>query len=217
MLESILTVLEPATTHDLTTLDTLKQDLGIETNDQDDQLRRVIRSASSAIADYTNRVWGMERVQEDFLPERCTFRNWNGLVFPGIQLKRTPIIEIESITDWGGDLLVAADYQVDMASGVIYRLWDDAFGAWYAPPTQIVYSAGYELLDSLPDAIEQACLDLCRTRWASRGRDPMVRSIDIPGVKRVDYWVGSIGGDGGNPAIPPQVAGLLDRYIRYNV
>jgi hypothetical protein len=85
----------------------------------------------------------------------------------------------------------------------------------YAPQS-VIYTAGYDLLGGLPDTIEKACIELCKVHWGSRGRDPMVRSIDIPGVKRVDFWVGTTPG-ADNGAIPPTVAGRLERFIVPNV
>ncbi len=73
----------------------------------------------------------------------------------------------------------------------------------------VIYTAGYVSIAALPRPIEAACLGLVRHRWAARDRDPMLRSLAIPGVVTEQYWVGATGDDG---AMPPEIAALLDPF-----
>jgi hypothetical protein len=47
--------------------------------------------------------------------------------------------------------------------------------------------------------------------WAAKGRDPSVKSEEIPGVIRTDYWVGAVGEAG---ELPPRVVMKLAPYRR---
>jgi hypothetical protein len=106
---SILTVLDAADTEDLTTLDTLKDELGITTNDRDGSLRRIIRQASSDIATYCNRTFGKARYQETFPNEVRALRDWNDPSEFGIRLRRLPVIEVETVVDGWGTTLTTDD------------------------------------------------------------------------------------------------------------
>jgi Phage gp6-like head-tail connector protein len=217
----ILTVVEPATTHDLTTLATVKDELGIRNSKSDARLRRYIREASAQIEQYCNRVFAAETVQEVW--EGGVHRSWwfgytrfanislqNPEVRP-LRVRRYPIISVTSIVVDGTALTPSTDFEIDADNGLIFRLYEgDGFRSlWFGERITIVYVGGYALLGSLPYPIEQACLTLIKHRWAARDRDPMLRSLVIPNVQEETYWVGATGDDG---AIPPEVAGLLAPY-----
>lgn len=216
MAGSILIVLEPATTYDLMTLETAKAELGITDNVQDDKIKAWIEDTSAMVADYLGRVLALERVQETFRPSNAGSE--------ALRLSRRPVTEIETVTV-SGVPMVAADWQLDAAKGLLYRTAMNyftasrtaPFTAMWGGPVVVTYSGGYALLDGLPRGISQATVTMLRHRWSvsSSNRDPFVRSEDIDGVARVDYWSASSQTASGNAissALPPEAAGMLDRY-----
>lgn len=202
MSNSILTVITPAATRDLTTLDRLKRALNVTNSGDDDMLRDLIREASDFIQDYTGRVWARETVSEYF---PVTFRHgWPYSRYGvGTQLRRFPIVEVVGVVGADTVALTTDDYTLDAERAIIH------FQLRRLQGMTITYTAGYELLEGLPYGIERACIEYIHATMSARGRDPMVREIDIPDVKRVAYWVGSVGNNG---AIPPKVEGLLEMY-----
>ncbi len=221
MASSILTVTTPARTRDLTTLATVKDEFGIKDTKSDARLRRWIRDASGAIETYTRRVWAMETVTETFYHRQGSNSFYRAWVYPNrhgssielphaLCLARYPVTNVVSITE-DGTALATTDYLWDEPQGIVYRLTTDGTPiSWYGSTTVITYTAGYDLLDGLPPEVEQACLTLLKHRRSSRGRDPLLRQISVPGVQEETYWVGGIGD---NAAVPPEVAGLLAQHI----
>jgi hypothetical protein len=70
----ITTVVTPASSHDLTTLDAVKDELPISGNGSDAILGRYISGASQAVEQYCNRVFVVETVSDQFLPNQP--RQW---------------------------------------------------------------------------------------------------------------------------------------------
>jgi hypothetical protein len=201
---SILTVVTPATKFDLTVLATVKEELGIATLDttHDAQLARLIHEASIACATYCDLVFAEEAVAETF---RLTCST------DTLLLARRPVSTVTSIAE-DGVALAAADYAVDAVKGFLYRLdGDGGLSTWSGSKIVVTYTGGYALLDSLPRDIERACISLIKTMFFQTTRDPLVRSVDVPGVMAETFWVGSIGDNG---ALPPNVTALLNPYRR---
>jgi hypothetical protein len=222
MANSVLAVITPARTRDLTTLATVKDEFGIKDTKSDVRLRRWIRDASGAIETYTRRIWATETVVETFYHRHGSagsYRLWTYPTRHGISLgalphslclARYPVSGVASITE-DDTALVTTDYRLDGTQGILYRLSADGSPVeWFGSETIVTYTAGYDLLDGLPPEVEQACLTLLKHRWSSRDRDPLLRQINVPGVQEETYWVGGIGDNG---AMPPEVAGLLAQHI----
>src|SRR5262245_27002581 len=100
-MESILTVVTPATSFDLTTVADVKADLGITGGASDALLTRYISESSVQIARACNRVFGEEELSELF----------RGRPFPRhgtapLILSRRPVSEIDSVTE--DDVLLSA-------------------------------------------------------------------------------------------------------------
>jgi hypothetical protein len=209
-MNSTLTVDTAASTHDLTVLSTVKGELGIDAQESqhDAALASLIRQASGIVATYCNRVFASEIVTETFWPAQCQPQDC-------LILSRSPVSAIASVT-LDDEVIAASEYRIDAASGLLYRL--DASGypsRWYVGKSAIVaYTAGYQLLDGLPYGIERGTVLLIKEYWSGRGRDPRVKSEDVPGVMSVDYWVGQIGTPG---ELPPDVRALLDPHRRRHV
>jgi hypothetical protein len=198
-MNSILTVTTAAETQDLTILATVKAEFGITDTSEDAKLATWIKQASGMIAVYCNRVFGFETVSEAFRLDTGYAR---------LRLARFPIAAITSVTE-DGEVLDTSDYEIDSEAGLLMRLSEDELWSWPATKITVAYSAGYELLDGLPQDIERACITLVRHLRASSTRDPMAKREEIPDVRTVDYWVGQVGKSG---SMPPDVAAILDFY-----
>jgi hypothetical protein len=216
----LLEVVTPAPNQDLVTLADVRDELGAARG-QDTRLKRYITSASSIIATHTRRVWREETVIETFYSSyfggygygwgwgwgwQHSHRH-DGKPKP-LVLARYPVSSITSV--WSGaDLLDPAGYFVDKDKGLLYQ-WD---GATIMPWTHcantvaVTYVAGYSLADVPPD-VQQAAMTAIRVRYFSHGRDPYLRSINVPGVQEESYWAGP-----DQSALPPEAVGLLEKHI----
>lgn len=213
MSESILTVVTPALTHDLTVLTTVKDELGITDNASDARLARWIRECSGLIAIYCNRTLAQETVTEVFRPPTWGRRFRRNELSPSLILDRTPVSEISAVSiDGGAALTEGTDYELDQDAGLLSRLCNSNRSEWFACSSiSVTYTGGYVLMGTLPYPIEQACLTLIKHRASARGRDPMLRSQNVVGVLEETFWVGAVGDNG---AIPPEAAAMLDPYRR---
>lgn len=201
---SILTVLVPASTSDLTTLAVLKEELGIKNSLQDSKLKRWITEASATIETYLG--WSLSKAT---LQEDWQWANRHSTRY-GLVLSRYPVISVTSITADGTAVLDPANYTIDPDKGLIYRL--DVSGVrihWNSLRLSVVYVAGYAAITDIPADIREACLIMLRHRYALGNRDPTIKSESVPGVLTSEYWVGGIGD---NPAIPPQAIARLNPF-----
>lgn len=200
-------VITPSTTRDLTTLDTVKAELGVTDNAQDDFLQMKIRQASDAIASSCNRDFAQETL-EDYFALDLTCRNGDPLI-----LSRVPVTSVVSVLD-GTSPISASDYEFDEQTGMLWRMTSNIRSNWNWFGGRIVvrFIGGFELLPTLPFDLEQACISLVRTSWFSRTRDPAVRSESVPDVVAYSYAIGDVGiGKGG---MPPEVENLIAPYRR---
>jgi len=101
------------------------------------------------------------------------------------------------------------DFRIDAAPAQLVRLglYDGQPMIWKPVPTVAVYQAGFA---TVPEDIADAALRAISARFASRGRDPLLRSQDQPGLGTQHYWVGTVPGIRG--AFTEEVADLLDNY-----
>lgn len=196
-MQSILTVTVPAASRLLTSLNAIKAELGISNAALDDVLLRHITEASGRIEDYCGRVFAEQTYSELF----------RGVYAPQLLTAQTPL-SITSVTE-DGVALSASDYEADEAAGIIYRLSFDERVAWCADKVTVVYDAGYVLASATPSALESACIALVKAKWFARLRDPLLRSEDVFGVGRNDYWVNGSGGD-----MPGDVESMLAAWRR---
>lgn len=208
-MHSIVTVVTPAASVDLTTLATLKAELGITTTGEDTQLGTWIGQASAACEAYCNRTFARETLRE-------TFRNPSlGARFASIPLKKYPVTAIASVVEDGVTLTVDTQYEVS-DNGLLYRLDAQAdISTWQFSKLVVTYTAGYVLVGDLPRNIERACLSLAKVLRSSSTRDSLVKTESIPGVLDTTYWVGGMPGSVGN--MPPDVAALLDPFKEVSV
>ena len=196
-------VVTPGASLDLTTLATVKTELGITDTDNDAWLQTKITQTSVAIASACRRVFQQETVADYF---NLGWRSCD----EALVLSRFPVNEVVSVTE-SNSVLAADQYDVDSSKGMLYRMRGDCRSAWTGGRIAVTYSAGYVLLTTLPHDLEQACILLVKQNYFAKTRDPLIKSVAIPGVSTYDYWVGSTG-KGGGGGMPPEVQTLIEPY-----
>ena len=209
---SIVTVTTPATNKRLTTVARVQAELGITGNDA--EIGAAIDEASSRIEAELGYRLALETVVE-------TFRNGSGMNgSSSILLERRPVVEITAISSDTG-ALIDGEWVVDPVNGLV--LWVDGAGMaapWRFITLSVFYSGGWLMPDdegrTLPPAIEAAAVAYCRSMLSSRDRDPMLRSVEIPGVITRDYYSGSRAG-GENSMLPSDVASMLGPFKRIQI
>lgn len=222
-----VTVLIPAATTLLTTLDTVKLELGLMSVDTDDMLlERLIQRASSVIARECNRVFGRQTVVETL----------QGSASRLLGLSCVPIVSVTEVLE-DGVVVVSSQYSIeDAEAGALYRqqgwtrsggqrMWGtEALSSGYILPGlstlryTITYVAGWflppETSPTLPGGIEQACLDTVK-QWyndvAGSGSGELA-AMQV-GQLRVQYRQ-SPSTSGGAASLPPSALDALRQYRR---
>lgn len=199
----MLTLFTAAATSDLTVLATLKTELGITASTDDVLLADIIRRSSDIITRYCGRgTFGRATYDQT---ERLT-RNVHAIV-----LDRDIKVSITSVTE-DGVALTTAYYELDGTDGsMLYRL-DGADGrtCWAGGSKVVIrYAAGFALLTDVPYDLESACLDLCKSAWLARTRDPALRSEKIEAIIERSWFQGRA--DSG--AVSPEMAARLAPYV----
>jgi len=202
MIERFLTVTTPASSYDLTTLSAVKSELNISVSTYDSLLTGYIHSESAKLSQLCNRVFASEVLTETLY--LLTHHD-------SIQLSRSPVTSVSSVT-YSDDALTTDDYKYDGDSGILYRISgyspvnSNMTSRWNVGKLVVSYTAGYA---TIPYAIADACVQLIATRWYARARDPSIRSEEIDGVGRQDFWVGQLPN-----GLPSSVQTAIDAYKR---
>lgn len=178
----MLTVVTPAASMALTTLEAVKAELSLSGTGDDAWLTDTIARASAIIARWCGRVFALETVQETYRIDRATDL---------LVLSRWPVAAVVSIVA-GGAWLAADGWEVDAANGDLYRLGvGDQRKVWPIGKTVVTYSAGFILPGAegcdLPADIEAACIALCVRAFPAKGRDPALRSYENPDVEKYSF------------------------------
>lgn len=199
---SILTVTVPASSTALTDLASVQAELSLPGSEDAGYLQTQIAASSAAIASWCSRVFARETVQEVWRPEIPT---------EFLMLARVPVASITSVIE-DGVTLSASDYEVDPASGFLWRLSSDQRSWWRARKITVTYAGGYILPPAqgrtLPEDVQRACVLMVAAQYNARGRDPMLRSEAAQDVGQVSY----LDPRAGMEAMPPQAAALLQPY-----
>lgn len=208
----------------LTTLQALKDELGITDSGEDSKLEALINRYSDRIASYCNRGFHYESARsEDFAGYGSVF----------VVVEKPPIKSITSIT-YNGDTIDADNYEIHRASsGEIYTaagwIWtvgyDQEINSIPIPGSErkrytIVYACGWvtpqQALDDatltrdLPYDLEEACLIACTSKYRNMGRNTAVKSEKL-GDWQVTYG-GTGAASGGAVDLPDEAKGLLAPY-----
>jgi hypothetical protein len=194
----MLTIITPAPSQRLTTADALNAETG-NTSSDNSVTFSLIDAASSSVSDYCGRVFGKEIVAQTIEVTRSA---------ACLILARYPVASITSVTI-DGEAITADQYEIDRHKGLIYRLCSGRRQPWPCGRVVITYAGGYVLPGetdrNLPARIEQATIELARSLWYRRRRDPLLRSVEIPGVISEDYTIADNAAE-----MPPAVVGLLE-------
>jgi uncharacterized phiE125 gp8 family phage protein len=208
-MEHIATITTAATITALTTLETVKEELGITTTSSDAILTRKIDEATSDIEAHLGRTFCRETITE-------TFWGWVWKAPEYLTLDRAPVASIASVTV--DDVTLSSnEYRLDADTGILYRLDPSGYPwAWcWCKSIVVVYDGGYLLPGqtdrNLPAAVEGGAIALMGNYWIARGRDGSVKSEEVPGVMRIDYWTGAVGTAG---ELPPDVTTRLAPFRR---
>lgn len=207
----------------LTTLATVKDELGITATTWDEALKRRILVASEAIAGHCNRTFRRAEVTETLRPSGAQV----------IVLSRTPVVEIASITE-GGRTIAASEYVLqNAAAGMVFRdagwparqPWLVGVSLTPIPGTgaadiEVTYTGGYVLPNDtsgtrdLPHDLEQACIETVKSLHLGAGRDRLVVGESL-GAASVTYaGVNTATGRGAGGIIPDEVLPQLAKYVR---
>ncbi len=216
-MQSILTVTSFASSYDLTDLTTVKLELGISDNEQDELLSLLIRQASSAISNLCDRVFLTETVQEVFRLNSGNVGRWHSWVreegvIEGLILRRRPITSIVDVIE---DTLTvdSSEYECNFGAGILYRLTNDDFRrTWNSNKITVDYISGWDFED-LPSDLSKACLLWVKSLKAQLLRsDTSVKVEDVPDLMRKEFF------DPSRSSVnvfdpPPEVMVLLSPYI----
>lgn len=192
-------VITAASTIDLTLLADFKVDWSIPDATTDAFLARAITRSSAAAAQFCNRVFGAETVQETFTFRKENNPNPIGRVAGPLQLSRRPTVTLVSVTENATPLVNGVDYSVDQITGQMWRL--DAAGneTWWSNYSIVVnYIGGYILPTQtgsfpggilLPVDIQDAVSRMVYSRFAERSRDPFIKTEVAFGIGTTEYDV----------------------------
>lgn len=174
----MLTVTTAATNSRLVETAVVRAMLGIVGSGEDETLNQYIDRASDVISRHCKRVFGLEVVSEQFRLDTLQQE---------LILARYPVVTLTSVVEDATTLTVSTDYEVDKAKGWVTRLHNDRPCWWPIGKVTVAYSAGYTLPAGSPQALQQACLQLVTAQYHAKGRDPALRSGDVPGVYSATY------------------------------
>lgn len=149
MVDTIIKVLQPASSFALMSLAELKTALGIADDDvsQDVQLQQWIDQYSDVIATRCNRVFAREKVTE----------TWRELQSNRVYLSHWPVKEadIELVECPRGSSMT--NWELEEGSGKL-----ELFGG-QDEPIRVTYTGGFTLPNAAPDALKAACELMVRT------------------------------------------------------
>jgi hypothetical protein len=179
-------VTDEASSYDLTTLTNVKQDLGITGTANDPALKRYISAVSGNVANYCNRVFAVETIEDRFL-RSSSFTDVTDL----LQLSRCPVVEIASVTVDDAPLIAEQDYILNASVGQLIRI--DAGGRqclWHGRTIVVSYDAGFE---TIPPDLEDAVIRVVTTRYRAKGRDLSIRQESVQGIGERQFWTAANG------------------------
>lgn len=208
----ITTVLSAAKSYDLTQLSTVKDELALSDGKLDARLKRYIAEASAAAAQYCNRRFQVETIEDAIFPQNDPHPWQLSGQFETLQLSRWPVVAISSVTENGDALIEGTDFRTDAEAGALIRL--DVGGnrcLWNALPKVVQYQAGFAGqggYGGVPPDVEGAVIKMVTRRYYAP-KDPNLMSQNIPGVIEQRWWIAT-GSDTGNMA--PDIADVLDNY-----
>jgi hypothetical protein len=214
--------------HALTTLDTVKDELGITGTADDARLERYIDTASRAISSYCSR-----QLEHGIgIVEKIA-----GMGTARLMVARTPLLTISKV-ELDGAALDTTDYELEDGDAGFIRSKVNGFIAARAEVPDlagdllvgteetnytVTYEGGYvtpsqatdDLPRTLPAEIEEACIQTVVSMYRKRGQDRDIQSESLG-----DYSVTYAGsntaiGRGTGGVIPDAAVALLRKYRRW--
>ena len=165
----------------LTTLATVKTELGITVTTFDTVLERIINTVSEQIENYTKR-----KFKQQEHTEKYTGTNTLKLL-----LNQYPVSEVDEVIYKEESY---TDYEIDYTSGILVseRIWEQTGiskglstrTAYPKADIEVTYTAGYilpkdateESPRTLPYDLEDACIEAVTANYLSRGQDKSIVS-----------------------------------------
>lgn len=203
-MQSITSISSPPPTTQLTTLGNAKLDLAVSMSEDDAYITFLITRASSIITGWIGRAIGQQTVVQTFrqtygaylynpYPPAYGAQPQDGNRVSPLILAFRPVISITSITEDGGSALTqGTDFEVQSASGLVWRLASGVRQQWSGSSTVVTYQSGYVLPSdtgtrTMPADIEDVALGLVRSAYFSRGQDPSIILEVTDNVGRTGY------------------------------
>ncbi|HJQ59419.1 MAG TPA: hypothetical protein VJ890_21105 [Vineibacter sp.] len=197
------TIVTPAAERNLVTLDDLREQLRVRPGDtaNDAWYTKVIARSSLAAERYCNRIFAKQGYSDVFRG------GTSGMGDEPLVLSMAPVDPLTLEVTLDGAVMAADGYALQPLPSHLWRVgsstaWSNSTGL------TVAYTAGF---DPIPADVQQAVLDLCTMENAGRGRDPMLRATESPGLGRQEYWVGGVPG---SSLLPQDIASLLNPYRR---
>lgn len=126
---------------------------------------------------------------------------------------RVPVFTVDSVVEDGTTLTAGTDFALlGSIGGRLRRLSSDAPTEWSAAKIVVTFKAGFatttSLATNIDPAIEAAVIEQIKGALMGAGRDPAIRSENVPDIAAVSYAIP--GGDTmGASVILPQVRDML--------
>ena len=172
-----INIVTPPESHALTTLDAVKTRLNISGSTYDAALTDEITRASAVIEAFIGRPVLSMTVAE----------RWRTLINQrrdALVLAYQNISAVNSITEDDSDLTVDTDYDVELATRIIYRVAEGRRWIW-GYQVDVEYVTGWE---TVPADIEAVCIDLVQIVHTRGASDPSVQLEVTEGVGRTAYF-----------------------------
>lgn len=213
--------------HALTTLETVKDELGISGSADDARLARYINTASRAIVNFCGR---------EFHHVAGGTENLSGMGTARLMVSRTPLLDVTKI-ELDGTELDASEYEVEDAGAGFIRSTGSGFVACRAEVPDlsgdllvgteaanytVTYDGGYvtpeqateELPRTLPEDIEEACIQTVTAMYRKRGQDRDIQSESLGDYSVTYAGANTAIGRGTGGIIPDAAVTLLRKYRR---
>lgn len=213
---SIITIAEAATSRKLVDLSYARQMLGVDTATMSDQKLENLIDAQSAFVES----WCSRKLIRETVTERFRFRQPQETLF----LDRTPVeaSSVSSIIE-NAVALTTDQWELDYESGQLWRLSSECRLPWggYGPcpramVVEVSYAGGYIPADDtgsdVPADLRDGVLELIKAARFGLGRDPYLRSEEVPGVQIYGYGFGAAAQS--SSGIAPEAEALLTKYRR---
>ena len=219
-----ISVITPAASKRLTTLENAALDLGLALGTASDgQIVRFIDQASATAASFCRRTFGRETVRERFeIDWRRRCEEDEGLLLSCAPAVRILAVKVDGLTLAPSAYELAEQPAHPVSLFYLRHLVDGEPRAWIGRAVTVEYEAGWLLpgesrgepatttAPDLPADVERAVIQLVGAAASASGRDMMVKSEDVEGVGSFSYYV-----QGASAALPhPEAEATLAQYRR---